>query len=131
MAEEYHGPQLSRSASAPPERQYHLPARQQPQPAQQGRQSGEEPFGYTAPAAGLPPGAMAPQGQGQNGAPSAGGGHGPYPPMTRPKSAGKGSSGASTVGPGRRPRTAEGPQGMGEDDVPLDRIGGSLGRRAR
>ncbi|KAG9122622.1 hypothetical protein FRC07_000933 [Ceratobasidium sp. 392] len=138
MAEEY-TPQLSRSASAPPERQYHLPNRQQRS------QSGtDEQFGYNPSmngngSGGLPPGAMAPQSR-----PSSGGGqsqqfavgaetgqYGPYPPMNRPKSAGKGSSGQQSVGGslGRRPRTAEG--STGEDDVPLDRLGGSLGRRAR
>ncbi|KAG9079525.1 hypothetical protein FS749_008447 [Ceratobasidium sp. UAMH 11750] len=135
MAEEYTAqqqqqPQLSRSASAPPERQYHLPNRQQ-RP-----QSTDEQFGYkpSMNGGGLPPGAMAPQnrsgGTQQLAMVSETGSYGPYPPVSRPKSAGKGSSGPSAGGSlGRRPRTAEG--SMGEDDVPLDRLGGSLGRRAR
>ncbi|KAG8725669.1 hypothetical protein FRC12_024141 [Ceratobasidium sp. 428] len=132
MAEEYQQPQLARSASAPSERQYHLPNRQQRS------QSGDEQFGYNPSmngGGGLPPGAMAPQAR-SGGSPqqfamvSETGQQGPYPPMNRPKSAGKGSSGPSAGGSlGRRPRTAEG--SLGEDDTPLNQLGGSLGRRAR
>ncbi|KAF8693132.1 Activator of mitotic machinery Cdc14 phosphatase activation C-term, partial [Rhizoctonia solani] len=50
------------------------------------------------------------------------GGGGPYPPMNRPKSAGKGSTGSL----GSRNRRE-----ASEDDTPLSQLGGSLGRRGR
>lgn len=149
MAEEY--TQQQRPQSAPPtDRQYHLPARQQ----QRGNSAGDAEFGYTVNLNGsqtLPPGAMAPQGQSSDAllhptdrrtgphspqaaqlamvSGPASGGYGPYPPMPRPKSAGKGSSAGPVERGGslgsRRPKEAS------EDDVPLDRLGGSLGRRGR
>ncbi|CAE6511913.1 unnamed protein product [Rhizoctonia solani] len=129
MAEEYH---QQRPASAPPagDRQFHLPARQQ-----RVQSAGEAEFGYsvgtnggTGPQ-GLPPGAMAPQVTSPSSQTiissinsGAYGGGGPYPPMSRPKSAGKGSSGSLGS---RRPREGS------EEDTPLNQLGGSLGRKAR
>ncbi|QRV74321.1 hypothetical protein RhiJN_02335 [Ceratobasidium sp. AG-Ba] len=132
MAEEY-SPQQPRPSSTPPERQYHLPNRQQ-RPHSSGQ--ADEQFGYSPSSNGLPAGAAAPRNNQQQYAmvnEVGSYGSGPYPPINRPKSAGKGSSGGPGAGQsaslGRRPRTAEG--STGEDDVPLDKIGGSLGRRAR
>lgn len=141
-AEEYTHQQ--RPQSAPPgERQFHLPARQQQPPQGRVQSMGDAEFGYNVNVnGGLPPGAMPPQGPHSPTSPtsqanqlammsisSGGYGSGPYPPIARPKSAGKGSSstasGTGSLG-SRRPK-----ESAGEDDVPLDRLGGSLGRRAR
>ncbi|KAJ1307007.1 hypothetical protein OPQ81_007987 [Rhizoctonia solani] len=134
MAEEYtQQQQQQRPASAPPmDRQYHLPSRQQ-----RVQSSGDAEFGYSpgtnggGGTPGLPPGAMAPQGPHSPTSSSqtlvsnlnsaAYGGGGPYPPMSRPKSAGKGSSGSLGS---RRPRESE-------EDTPLNQLGGSLGRKGR
>ncbi|CAE7082838.1 unnamed protein product [Rhizoctonia solani] len=128
MAEEY---QQQRPASAPPaDRQYHLPSRQQPRV----HSSGDAEFGYSVSTngnspQGLPPGAMAPQTTSpssqtiiNNINAGAFGGGSPYPPMSRPKSAGKGSSGSLGS---RRPKEGS------EEDTPLNQLGGSLGRKAR
>ncbi|QRW17295.1 Rho-GTPase-activating protein [Rhizoctonia solani] len=142
MTEEYtqQQQQQQRPASAPPtDRQYHLPARQQQQqqPQQQRvHSSGDAEFGYSPKSnggpQGLPPGAMAPQVPHSPTSPTSSqtnlmnntytGGGGPYPPMNRPKSAGKGSTGSL----GSRNRRE-----ASEDDTPLSQLGGSLGRRGR
>ncbi|KAL5633051.1 hypothetical protein ACGC1H_003519 [Rhizoctonia solani] len=129
MAEEYH---QQRPASAPPagDRQFHLPARQQ-----RVQSAGEVEFGYNVGAnggagpQGLPPGAMAPQATSPSSQTiinsinsGAYGGGGPYPSMSRPKSAGKGSSGSMGS---RKHREGS------EEDTPLNQLGGSLGRKAR
>ncbi|CAE6498483.1 unnamed protein product [Rhizoctonia solani] len=127
MAEEYH---QQRPASAPPggDKQFHLPVRQQ-----RVQSAGDAEFGYsvnTNGPQGLPPGAMAPQGPHSPSSPSqpligsidsSSYGGGPYPPMSRPKSAGKGSSGSLGS---RKQRESE-------EDMPLNQLGGSLGRKAR